>query len=269
MTKIGFVYLLRNLVNGKGYVGQHAGKSTDKRWGWHIWAAYKGLVKSPLYAAMRKYGLDNFSAEIIWQGDTDLLNDRETFYIANLNTFIDDSHGYNLTRGGGCNRGWVPSAITRARMSAAQKAAYAADPTPWLISAAKQRGIVRTAEQRLRTKVSTKLAHEKDPELRWRIAAKNRGYKHTNAAKEKIGAFNKGRKRSPEHCMAIAAAKLGKKRGPLTPEWRANISAGHKGTPSKYKGVKHGPRPKDCGNRWDAKREQELDETICRVCGVA
>ncbi len=218
--KIGFVYLLRNLVNGKGYVGQHSGVSTDKRWSWHIWAAVEGLVQKPLYNSIRKHGAQNFSAEIIWQGKPADLNEKETFYIGKLRTFIGDGKGYNLTRGGGCNRGWVPSEVTRHRMSVTQKAAYAADPTPWRKSAEAQRGIVRTKEQNRTTSIATKLAHELDPQLRWRIAAKNRGYKHTEITKKKISAAGKGRKFSAEHCARISAAKIGVKRPLFNDGWR-------------------------------------------------
>lgn len=44
----GCVYLLRNLVNGKGYVGQHCTLEPEKyRWAQHIDAANAGKKRTP------------------------------------------------------------------------------------------------------------------------------------------------------------------------------------------------------------------------------
>jgi len=96
----GCIYYLKNLQSGKGYVGQHATSEVERRWNGHITAAARGS-RLAIHAAVRKYGVENFSAEVVWRGSTDQLNDKECFYIKKLGTFIDTGKGYNLTTGGG------------------------------------------------------------------------------------------------------------------------------------------------------------------------
>jgi hypothetical protein len=57
-------------------------------------------IKHPLYNAMRLYGWEAFEKSVVWRGPVSLLNEKEEFYIAKLDTFIDNGHGYNLTTGG-------------------------------------------------------------------------------------------------------------------------------------------------------------------------
>ena len=51
---------------------------------------------------MLKYGINNFSFEILEQCDISELNQKEQEWIAKLRTYINypDSNGYNLTTGG-------------------------------------------------------------------------------------------------------------------------------------------------------------------------
>lgn len=258
---MGHIYCLRNNVNGKGYVGQHAGPDVEKRWKQHLWWAKRGSPH-PLHRAIRKYGWENFSKGVVWTGDPTRLNDLETKNIAELGTFAGDGNGYNLTRGGGSNYGWVPTAETRANMSKAQKAAYIADPTPWIKTGAAQRGRTHTEERRLRTGAGVHAAHERDPELRWRIAEKNRGYKHTDEAKLAISVFNKGKKLTAEHCEAIAASKLGKPRSAETCEKMSKAKLGQRHSADACGRISIGVT-----EMWAAHNEQIFQEKILTACG--
>lgn len=51
----------------------------------------------PLSRAIRKYGVDNFSFEVIEECKQSELNEKERYWIAYYNTFYD---GYNQTLGG-------------------------------------------------------------------------------------------------------------------------------------------------------------------------
>ena len=53
---------------------------------------------SVLHRAMNKYGVDNFSFEIIDEVENDLLNQKEKEYIQQYNSLVPN--GYNLTTGG-------------------------------------------------------------------------------------------------------------------------------------------------------------------------
>ena len=59
--------------------------------------------KRPLYDAFNKYGIENFSIELIEEVQTDKeACEREQFWIQKLNTYIGfpNSNGYNATLGG-------------------------------------------------------------------------------------------------------------------------------------------------------------------------
>ena len=90
------IYKLTNLVNGKLYIGQ-----TIKTWKQRK-AAYNTAIKSKnnqrIVNALRKYGWNRFSVEIIDKASTiEELNKLEEHYIAYLNTVEE---GYNTTNGG-------------------------------------------------------------------------------------------------------------------------------------------------------------------------
>lgn len=94
------IYKITNNINGKVYIGQSI--NIKQRWSRH-----KEISKNinshcyeyPLYRAMRKYGIENFSFEIIEECDTSILNDREIYWIA-FHQSADENFGYNLTLGG-------------------------------------------------------------------------------------------------------------------------------------------------------------------------
>lgn len=91
MKKYNYVYLIRNNINGKIYVGKHSTDNLDD--------GYMGsgnLIK----AAIKKYGIDNFTKVYLAFADTEQkLNWFEKFYIRKFNT-QDQTIGYNLTAGG-------------------------------------------------------------------------------------------------------------------------------------------------------------------------
>ena len=99
--KICGIYKIINKVNLKTYVGQ----SIDilRRWSEHrkIDTQYSRATY-PLYAAICKYGIDNFDFEIIEICDAKDLNKREKYWIKQLNSLVEKlgGWGYNLTEGG-------------------------------------------------------------------------------------------------------------------------------------------------------------------------
>lgn len=97
------IYKIENLINHKKYIGQ----SVDiyDRW-WH----HKNIVKQPydiehysaIHKAIKYYGIENFSFEIIEECSPKELNNREIYWIAYYHTWVLDPqcNGYNLTNGG-------------------------------------------------------------------------------------------------------------------------------------------------------------------------
>ena len=91
----GIIYLITNTVNDKKYVGQTR-RQLNKRWLHHITES-RSFSDRPLYRAINKYGIDNFKIRILEECSTNLLDERETYWIDFLETY---RYGYNATTGG-------------------------------------------------------------------------------------------------------------------------------------------------------------------------
>lgn len=92
----GIIYKITNKVNGKSYIGQTR-YTIEFRWKQH----QHKKDNTYFHNAIHKYGVGNFSIEILEECDIDMMNAREIFYIAKFDTF---RNGYNLTIGGDGNR---------------------------------------------------------------------------------------------------------------------------------------------------------------------
>ncbi len=108
------IYLFTNKINQKKYVGQSIDFNVRL-------SAHKQQAKKdeyPLYRAIRKYGWDNFSIDIIFNCESEKqLNEMESYYIKMFGTLAPN--GYNLTTGGDSN--YTVSAESRKKMSDASK----------------------------------------------------------------------------------------------------------------------------------------------------
>lgn len=109
--RISGIYKIENKVNGKIYIGQSV--DVYRRLKKHIWEIESN--NSVLYRAFKKYGIENFTYELIEECDIKELDDKEIFYIQKYNSYIgeENSNGYNLNTGGGVNRGWNPTEENR------------------------------------------------------------------------------------------------------------------------------------------------------------
>ena len=118
----GKIYLIRNVINGKGYVGQ-TGVSIESRYKKHLENARRG-VDLALYRAMRKHGQENFVVTEVATCNRLLLDDLEKHYIKFFGTSAAGGHGYNMTDGGDTRRvpnGWRHTEESKAKNSAAHK----------------------------------------------------------------------------------------------------------------------------------------------------
>lgn len=95
------IYKIENLINGKKYIGQsvdiHARILDHKR----VNNRPSAFVsqKYPLYLAFKKYGIENFSFEVVEECKREELDDKEKYWIKMYHSFIQEN-GYNLTYGG-------------------------------------------------------------------------------------------------------------------------------------------------------------------------
>ena len=92
---MAYIYQITNDINGKIYIGKTE-FSIEKRWKEHCEDAYRReKEKRPLYAAMRKYGINHFHIDLI--EETDSPEEREIYWIEQKQSF---KNGYNATMGG-------------------------------------------------------------------------------------------------------------------------------------------------------------------------
>ena len=100
---MGLIYM-RTSPSGGRYIGQTI-FTEEKRWEDHTREAYNinnEDYNTILNRAIRKYGPNNFISEILEDNiPDDLLDDKEIYWIDHYKTFyLDNNHGYNMTRGG-------------------------------------------------------------------------------------------------------------------------------------------------------------------------
>lgn len=91
------IYKITNLENGMAYIGQAV--NIRDRWSTHIKTGLgaETPTRNKLYPAMLAFGVENFTFEVLEECPSELLNEREKFYIEFYDT---TNYGYNVTRGG-------------------------------------------------------------------------------------------------------------------------------------------------------------------------
>jgi group I intron endonuclease len=92
-----YVYVITNSVNGKVYVGKSVMPAT--RWARHKYDSR--TVDSPLYRAMRKYGVDAFEFAVVEQCESEAASFvAEQQWVAKLGSIVTNGNGYNQNAGG-------------------------------------------------------------------------------------------------------------------------------------------------------------------------
>ena len=206
----GIIYIHRNKINGKCYVGQTIQKPDTR---WLEGDGYLGKNKDDTYMqpkfarAIIKYGWDNFEHLVLSDIYTNIddLNAAEIATIAKYDSF---NNGYNATSGGShgklseetkrkiskAAKGRVVSEATREKISAANKGR-----TPWNKdkktpeeTLAKLRGR-KHSEETIRKISETKKGHEVSEETKHKIGAGNKGRKHSEESKSKMSEKLKGK----------------------------------------------------------------------------
>lgn len=92
----GTIYAIYNKETGKYYVGQTI-HDLNKRWKEHLYEARR-MNDVPLYKSLRKYGADKFNIRVVEECSSDILDERETYWINEYNSY---NNGYNQTSGAG------------------------------------------------------------------------------------------------------------------------------------------------------------------------
>ena len=91
-----YIYKITNIINGKVYIGQTI-RPIQKRFNRHINDAINKIIDTHFARAIRKYGKDNFTIELIDTANTqEELTKKEQQWIKFYNS-TDVDYGYNET----------------------------------------------------------------------------------------------------------------------------------------------------------------------------
>lgn len=97
MNKYGNIYIIKNTINNKVYIGQTT-MNIEDRFKAHIKKSTIKNRKYKLYNAFKKYGVENFYIEMVEENiPINKLDNKEMFYIEKYDSY---KNGYNSTKGG-------------------------------------------------------------------------------------------------------------------------------------------------------------------------
>ncbi len=254
-SKPGIIYLARNKVNGKCYVGQTTYRLSHRKGG-HFVKAKLGSTLA-FHQAIQKYGEGAFEFVLLQDCcGRDCLNEAEKWWIRHFDCIAP--RGYNLTYGGDVP---VVSEETRRKMSEIQKHLATPEKMEALRKAAAEKG----PSQRQR-EVASQM-------MKARIGDKhpNFGRKLSGWHKQRVSETHKGKKQSEEqirkrtfHRRGVANPKL---QGLIA--WNRGMKfpdSGRKGTmtgeENPFYGKKHTPetiaKMSAARTAYHARRKEEL-----------
>lgn len=201
-----YIYLIRNKVNNKIYIGQTTNlKKREKKY------ACGNCKSQPfIYNAIKKYGWKNFEFspirrifdynEKIDRAELDFL---EIFYIA-LYRSTSDYGNYNLTQGG---KGGVPTEDTRRKNSESNKGR-------------------RHSKESIEKMRLSKIGKKHSEEHKRKNSEAKKGKALSEDTKQKLSRALKGRQFSEEHKKRISDGLRGIKRSQETKEKLSKIKKG-------------------------------------------
>jgi group I intron endonuclease len=180
------IYKAKNNITNKCYIGQTINSFHKRRYD-HLLNA-KNNSQYPFHCAIRKYGKENFTWEVLYECSTnEELNEKERYYILMYNTKVN---GYNLTDGGEGNLGWNHSEKAKEKIRSARLGKIVSEETREKMCVAK-RGRTLTIEHKKKlSMVAKKKKGESAPFF---------GKHHTEETKKKMREKLKGRKK--EKCF--------------------------------------------------------------------
>lgn len=212
--RVGEVYTLTNLVNGKIYVGKSM-TGAAVRWRGHK-HCYKREKQAYLYRAMRKHGIENFQLTVIDTAAIEAdLSAKEIRWIAHFDS-TNPEKGYNSTTGGegflhgpsslALVRGIrIVSAETRKKLSDRMKARMTPEFRHKLSEQNKKRVAAIPAEERKALAIKAAMVNadrargkKRDPEIGKKISAASMGRSCSEDEKRRLRTVNLGRKQSAE-----------------------------------------------------------------------
>lgn len=200
------VYIIRNLINGKVYVGSSF--KIEKRWRKHIFdLRHRVHSNSHLQRSFDKHGEESFSFDVL--EETTRPREREQHWIDHVQPF--GLRGFNVWRNVlECRNRGPLSAETKARIGAANRGRKYGPPSD---------------EHRAKLSAALK-GRPKPPHVVASLLASSRGRVVSEETRRKIGDAGRNRVVSAETRLRLSAARTGRK---VSPETREKIAASLKG----------------------------------------
>jgi group I intron endonuclease len=216
------IYKATNKVNGKAYIGFDSNWPNRKTG--HLYNSKNETDNtSYFHRAIQKHGWENFVWEILKENAA---LDDEIFLIEKHNTFHTGGRGYNLTKGGDGNLGWVMPEKTKKKISEKAKGnkrclgRKLSNDTKRKISDAKCKGKPSPLRNRKQTKETITKRVESRTE-----------YKHTKETKEKISLAKTNQMPTENQIRVLRENAQKMKETGHTDEAKQKISASQKGKP--------------------------------------
>lgn len=176
MKTYGIVYIVKNLNNGKIYIGQTT-ESLEKRKRKHYTSSKIGSTFI-FHKALRKYKKSNFEWKKIYKCySAEELNEKEEYYINFYNSWFGNYKGYNMSLGGRGQNGYKHSKETLKKLSGKNH---------WTTK--------KSFSEEHKRKISESIKGEKNPFY---------GKKHTKENKVKQGLKNIGNQYRAKRFIAI------------------------------------------------------------------
>ena len=216
MAEVCGIYVLRNSVNDKLYVGQSV--HIKRRWSEHKKSAKTGS-SFPISCAIRKHGAEAFTVEILEECSPESLDAREEHWMTEL---LVAGKTYNIMPAG--QRGRIMDAATREHISAKlrgrklphehveniRRGQIGREHTEEAKEkiAAWHRGRPKSAESVAKRAESLRNRHARMLEAKKvEYAAARSGWRHTEACRAAMSARRRGVKKTPEQVanMKLAA----------------------------------------------------------------
>lgn len=190
------IYKIENLENGKCYIGQTS-RSIEERFREHCGNS-KSSISPKLKNAIKKYGKDCFSVDVIWE--TELctqqeLDQKEIQLIAEHNTL--HPHGYNLTLGGSGGR---HSEETKRILSEKSKKMWEEQGENFRENRRKN-GM--SIESRQKIKESLLQMYRERPEIRDKISASSKNRKVSEETRKLLSEAMKRRNQNPDYIKTL------------------------------------------------------------------
>jgi group I intron endonuclease len=207
--KVPGIYAIRNLTNGKVYVGSAI--NIAARWKLHRTNLRGGKHHSkPLQRSWDKYGLGSFVFEVLELCPSDALVKREQHWMDCLRALAAQD-GYNVAPNAGSILGIKRSAETRAKLSKAREGfIFRPEHIAAMVAGWRNRAPA-TPETRAKISATTK-GRVKSPEERERLSAALKGRVPSVQCLAASRLANKGKQISEAARTALRKANIGRPR---------------------------------------------------------